>query len=216
MGGWQPFHRGFAQYQADALRVASFDATHQIIQQNMQQRRAMAAILAAIPDEPQEFSGSDLESPERRAEIACFSPFFRLFENLLAQRIALTDLSPRRFEKLLAELLEAEGYVVTLGRGTKDGGIDVWAEREQPGIGLCAVVWQAKNPLPKNSVGIKVVRELAGVREDSGATKGMIATTTRLTKDALAYVERRKYTLGKVDGEDLIAWIARTLRRQAG
>ncbi|MGI8913013.1 MAG: restriction endonuclease [Chloroflexota bacterium] len=166
----------------------------------------------SIPDGEQQFSGAGLARPETRLEIAYFSPFFRLVENLLARNVSLTDISPRQFEKLLADLLDADGYSVTLGKGAKDGGVDVWAERELPGIGLYAVAWQAKHPLPKNRVRIGVVRELAGVRAEREASKGMIATTTYLTKDALEMVKRHKYTLGKVDKDDLMEWMARISR----
>jgi len=43
--------------------------------------------------------------------------------------LALDNLSWREFEKLIAELLEADGYSIKLMAGTKDGGVDVVAEK---------------------------------------------------------------------------------------
>lgn len=63
----------------------------------------------------------------------------------------------------------------------------------------------------KNKVGISVIRELADTRQEFGASKGIIVTSTYLTRGALERVERDKYILGKVDRKDLDLWIKKTL-----
>lgn len=62
-------------------------------------------------------------------------------------------------------------------------------------------------------VGLHLIRELADSVHEFKASKGIIVTTSFLTKGALDRVERDKYTLGKVDRNDLEAWINRILHK---
>src|SRR5262249_17547238 len=55
------------------------------------------------------------------------------------------------------------------------------------------------------------IRELADTRNEFGASKAIIVTSSHLTRGALDRIERDKYVLGKVDREELQAWIQRTL-----
>ena len=72
-------------------------------------------------------------------------------------------------------------------------------------------VWQAKKQKRSNKVDISVVRELADTRLEWGASKAIIVTSTYLTKGALDRIQRDKYTLGKMDRDDVDAWVARSL-----
>ncbi len=74
-------------------------------------------------------------------------------------------------------------------------------------------VWQAKKLKPGNKVGINVIRELADTRNEHKASKGMVVTTTHLTRGALARVQQDQYILGKVDRDDLMQWIRKVKRR---
>ena len=120
-------------------------------------------------------------------------------------------MSWREFEKLIATLLEKDGYTVELMQGSKDGGVDVVAVKEMGPNGYFKALWQAKKKGIGNKVGISVVRELADTRQQFGASKGIIVTSSYLTRGALERVNREKYLLGKVDRSDLAAWINRTL-----
>jgi HJR/Mrr/RecB family endonuclease len=145
------------------------------------------------------------------ARVARYSPSFDLLRRLQKDASALNDLSWRQFEKLIASLLESDGYEVELMQGSKDGGVDVVAIRDDGAAGSFKTLWQAKKMSSKNKVGISVVRELADTRQEFGASKGIIVTSTYLTSGALERVERDKYLLGKVDRKDLDEWIRRTL-----
>lgn len=61
-------------------------------------------------------------------------------------------------------------------------------------------------------MGIEVIRELAGTRSEHKASKGILVTSTYLTKGALERVERDTYILGKVDKSDLLNWIDRIIQ----
>jgi Restriction endonuclease len=161
------------------------------------------------PDEHEviEHPETELVLPETRDRIVVYSPSILLLEKLRARNMSLFDLEWRQLEEIVAELLTQDGYTVQLGRGTKDGGKDIVAMKSFPGVGLIMSVWQAKNLEPKNKVGLRVIRELADTRVEHKASKGVIVTTTSLTRDALKRVERDSYWLHKVDGTDLDAWI---------
>lgn len=66
-------------------------------------------------------------------------------------------------------------------------------------------VWQAKHT--KNKVQLRVVRELADTTREFRASKGIIVTSSYLTKGALERIERDRYTLGKIDRDELLEWL---------
>lgn len=158
------------------------------------------------------YNSQELTIPETRVKIGYLSPSFRVLEKLLAGGINLDTLHWRDFEELVAELLEKDGYIVDLGPGSKDGGVDIIAVKDLGETGLFKSVWQAKKKERGNKVGLSVIRELADTRNEYKASKAMIVTTTYLTKGALDRVKRDQYILGKVDRDDLMFWTERILR----
>lgn len=159
------------------------------------------------------FQDSLVKLAETKIEIAHFSPSFSVLQKLLGRHVQIDDLNWREFERLISELLERDGYEVELMRGTKDGGVDVVAVKDMGEAGFFKTLWQAKKNYLKNKVGLSVIRELADTRNEFKASKGIIVTSTYLTRDALARIQRDKYILGKVDRDDLNEWIQRTLFR---
>lgn len=154
---------------------------------------------------------SILEAPDTEIRIARFAPSFSLLRQFQNGPAAIDNMSWRDFEKLIATLLEKDGYVVELMKGSKDGGVDVVAVKDLGPNGYFKALWQAKKQALTNKVGISVVRELADTRQEFGASKGIIVTSSYFTRGALERINRDKYLLGKVDREDLDAWIRRTL-----
>lgn len=157
------------------------------------------------------FQASIIQRAETKIELARYSPSSSILQRLFARKVQIDDLNWREFERLVSELLEQDGYEVELLRGTKDGGVDVVAVKDMGTAGFFKTVWQAKKKDLKNKVGLSIVRELADTRSEFKASKGMIVTSTYLTRGALARIERDKYILGKVDRDDLSAWIQRIL-----
>lgn len=157
------------------------------------------------------FQPSVIALPESRVEVARLSPSHSVLQSLLLRPGALDELHWRQFEKLIAELLEADGYTVELMQGTKDGGVDVIAVRDHGPLGLFKTLWQAKKKNPGNKVGLSVVRELADTRNEFGASKAFIVTSTYLTRDAIQRIQRDCYQLGKLDRDDLNKWISQVL-----
>ena len=113
----------------------------------------------------------------------------------------------RDFEKLVGELLESDGWIVEVTKQTRDGGIDVVASRDDPTIGKIKSLWQAKRYGPKSKVRLHEVRELSAIREEFRATKAMVVTTNRLTRDAVEWIRRDIYRLGYKEHDDMAEWI---------
>ncbi len=137
-----------------------------------------------------------------------------LAADLLHAGRLLSDLPWRQFEELIGALLEAEGWSVVVTRPSKDGGVDVIATKNDPIIGVVRAVWQAKRYGPTRRVRLCEVRELSAVVEAERATKGIVVTTSRLTRDAIDWVKRDVYRLDYKDALKVEAWVLRTVMRE--
>jgi hypothetical protein len=123
----------------------------------------------------------------------------------------LSELHWRDFEKLLATLLERSGWIVELTRGSKDGGIDVIAMKNDSKIGAIKSLWQAKKYHSKNKVQLRDARELSAVREEQKATKAVIVTTSHLTKGALDWIRKDKFRLDYKEKDDVEKWVLNSI-----
>lgn len=105
----------------------------------------------------------------------------------LDSRRDLLDMTPTEFEHLVRQLFEAMGMKSWNTQASKDDGVDAVAVNEDPVFGgLCVI--QAKRY--RGAVGVEPVRALAGVMEDKHATKGIMVTTSWVTKDGHAFATR--------------------------
>ena len=156
------------------------------------------------------FSRNELLAQANHSKLILFSPSLQLLKNLHEKRISLFEVGWRDFEKLVAELLEQDGYEIELGKGTKDRGVDIRARKHLPNIGYIQTVWQAKH-LISNKVGLNIIRELADTTLETGSSNGIIVTSSKLTRGAIDRITRDCYKLGKVDRDDLGEWIKRIM-----
>jgi restriction system protein len=121
----------------------------------------------------------------------------------------LRTVDGRSFERILAELLERQGYQVELQRGTKDGGIDIFALLRTGPMGPHRYLVQAKRWT--NAVGVAPVRELMFLHSRHHVTKSCLVTTSRFTKGAWKLAEDYRWQLELRDFESLQEWIAKAL-----
>jgi restriction endonuclease Mrr len=126
---------------------------------------------------------------------------------LIEEGRLLSEMDWREFEKLIAELLEKDGWKIQLLRGTKDGGIDVISSRTDPAIGALKAIWQAKRYGEGHKVQLAHARELSGVVQREAASKGVLVTTTSLTRGALDWVKQDEFRLSAKDGNEVRKWI---------
>lgn len=115
----------------------------------------------------------------------------------------MRELSPRKFEEVVAEILGDQGHTVQLTPATRDGGRDIIVEMQTP-LGVMLVIIECKRWLPPNKVGLSVVeRFLYVIREKSKANSGIIATTTTFSADARKSAREYKYQLRLADFNQL-------------
>ena len=135
--------------------------------------------------------------------------FARLLEVVGRQPREAYQLPPRRFEELIAHIFERFGYDVELTAESRDGGYDISAvRRAEADIRLLI---ECKRYTPPNKVGRPILQRLGGVLNDRDiqATKGILATTSTFTSDALKYLEMNRWRLEGRDLEGILDWIRR-------
>lgn len=147
------------------------------------------------------------ESPILRVDFEVISQ--HLTEHLISNPDAIHQLSPRKFEELVAYLMEKQGYEVTLTKQSRDGGIDIFALKRD-GFGNFLTIVDCKRYSEKIPVGIDLVRTMYGTLNIAKASHGIIATTSRFTKDAKDLAEKYRYQISLKDHADITQWIQET------
>jgi restriction system protein len=105
----------------------------------------------------------------------------------LDSRPDLLDMTPWEFEHLIRQIFEAMGMKSWVTQASKDDGVDALAVNEEPVFGgLCII--QAKRY--RGAVGVEAVRALGGVMDDKHATKGILVTTSWVTREGHAFAAR--------------------------
>ena len=114
----------------------------------------------------------------------------------------LRELSPSEFEELVAWLYQEMGFQAYKTRDSRDGGVDVVAERQTIGDREKHLI-QCKHTKGENVVGVAVVRELRGVLSNTPeATKAVVVTNGAFSKDAQQEVRNSRVEL--VNGKLLL------------
>jgi hypothetical protein len=131
-----------------------------------------------------------------------------IVEQLKKRPESVHDLSPRKFEELLAELLSNMGWRVELTPATRDGGKDLLAYLDtEVGEILCLV--EAKKHRRDRKVGIDLVRSLYGTLCDYQANSAMLVTTSSFSPDAHEFQKKHRYQLSLRDYGHIVDWIQR-------
>ncbi len=122
----------------------------------------------------------------------------------LASPSSLSKLSGRALEEFAASLLRGLGLDVQLTAASRDSGVDVIAVSSEVSPTMFLVECKGgrqRGRLPS------IVRELHGTTADAGASKGILVTTSPVTKAAWAVAERHPWRLTIADTETLLEWI---------
>ena len=119
----------------------------------------------------------------------------------------------RNFERLTTEFFRRQGYEVDLGPGRKDGGVDVrvWTDKDSK-TGPPLMLVQCKRY--KDVVGIETVKAFWSDVHFEGAEKGLIATTSSVSRDSKKLCEVRKWPMTFAEAAEVQKW-ARTMWRHA-
>ena len=144
----------------------------------------------------------------RRIAVVSDDYWSKVIQHLSENPESLHELTPRKFEELIAELLQRDGYLVTLTPERKDGGFDVLALQDSP-AGKHLYLVECKRFAQHHPVGVSIVRALYGVVERAKATAGLVVTTSRFTSGALEFQADLPYRMGLQQYEDLCDWLER-------
>ncbi|MDZ7950286.1 restriction endonuclease [Nostoc sp. DedQUE09] len=142
--------------------------------------------------------------PETR--IAILNINEELVRDLAKYPEMLYELDPRKFEELVAHILQNKGFDITLTPKTRDGGRDIQAVHKSS-LGNMLYLIECKRYQSSNKVRVELVRSLYGVKQRERATMGILVTTSSFTKDALDFASPLKYELSLRDYETLKKWL---------
>lgn len=118
----------------------------------------------------------------------------------------LYELTPRKFEELVASLLEDMGLSVELTQATRDGGTDIIAQIKHSLTSFLVFV-ECKRYAPDNKVDVSIVRSVAGVHLLKEPAKSIIVTTSTFTKDAKDEAKQFQGKIDLKDYENLKEWL---------
>lgn len=121
-----------------------------------------------------------------------------LIKDLATHPERLYELTPRRFEELVAELYRRRGFEATLTPASGDEGVDVYVVRKDD-LGQTLWVVQAKRYAAHNKIGAGVVRELYGTVTAKNASAGVVVTTSFFEPGAERLQREYQYRLGLRD-----------------
>lgn len=116
----------------------------------------------------------------------------------------LKGLNWRDFEKIVAALLESQGYQVELGPGWNDGGIDLKLIQRDP-IGDILTLVQVKR-YNKIKIRLEAVQALHGVTMADGAANGMFVTTSAYLPSAERFADRDNVPMTLHTSSDVQQW----------
>lgn len=119
----------------------------------------------------------------------------------------LYELSSRKFEELIASILEDMGLDVQLTQATRDGGSDIIASIKNSLTSLLILV-ECKKYAPGHKVSVDIVRQVAGVHMLKEPAKSIIVTTSTFTKDAIKEVKQLKEKIELKDYDNLKEWLS--------
>lgn len=117
----------------------------------------------------------------------------------------LLELSPEKFEGLIAALFKAYGHRVEVVGGNSDHGVDVAVMTDQ------GERWVVQCKRYSGSVGEPVVRDLYGTMLHEEAQRAYLITTGSFSQQAEVWAEGKPIVL--YDGEGLVKLIRRTQKR---
>ena len=106
--------------------------------------------------------------------------------------------SPHEFEHLIADLYTDLGYRTRVTKEGSDGGVDVIAE----GAGETIII-QVKQYSPGNKIGRPTIQQTAGVREQFGADKAAVVTSSNFTGTAQEASRDYGHRMELINGQSL-------------
>jgi len=115
------------------------------------------------------------------------------------------NLSSVRFEELIGEVLESNGYRVELSRRTSDGGIDLFVVGTRD-RNSHPFLFECKHYTQGQRVGIEPVISLSEVGDGGSNRRSLISTT--LLQESFLHLTRSRWDLSYADYAAVLKWVA--------
>jgi len=133
-----------------------------------------------------------------------------LITQLSENRDMIYDISSREFEKVVAQLLQDNGFDTHLTQPTRDGGRDILAKKT--GINGKPVVFyvECKRYSRTNKVSVDHVRALYGVQTADKVNKACLVTSSYFSPDAVKFAKDQNVMIDLIDGDALHDLIVRS------
>lgn len=116
------------------------------------------------------------------------------------------SLSPRMFEKLVAEMLANFGWQIEFTPQTKDGGYDIFAVSRDASGARTSWIIECKKYSKHRKVGVDIVRALYAVKLSERAANVMLVTTSNFTRGVEDF-KTHAHDLELKDYGDLVEWL---------
>lgn len=130
----------------------------------------------------------------------------KLLELLSKHPNYLYQLSSRKFEEVVAEIMIQMGYNVELTPSTHDGGKDIYVAHKN-NLGSFLYLVECKKNAPDNHIGLDIIQRLYGVVSDEKATAGIIVTTSYFTKSAKDFQQKHSFQMSLKDFDSIKKWL---------
>ena len=117
----------------------------------------------------------------------------------------LARLHWREYEKLIAELLQAQGFQVELGPGSADGGVDIRLIQRDP-IGDILTLVQVKKYSRNRRIELQAVQALHGAKEAERADGSIFVTTSDYQPCAMRFAGRENVQMDLYVSDDVRKW----------
>lgn len=137
------------------------------------------------------------------------SYFDRLSIDLQTRPEQLQEMSDRKFEEFVAEMLNRDGFEVHLTPQTRDGGFDVLAMRRLEALGELLFLVECKRYKRSRKVGVEIVRSLYGVVCEKRANAGLVVTTSTFSKPAIEKTREIGAQMALKDYNGILEWMKR-------
>lgn len=115
-----------------------------------------------------------------------YDPIEELIREAAHNPSIIHRLTPRDFERFIAQIFEGFGFSVELTAATRDDGADIVCMSYTHGIPFKLAI-EAKRYSPHRPVSVDLVRSFVGANELIRANKLLFVTTSRFTRDARTY-----------------------------
>ncbi|GMG62225.1 hypothetical protein TEHAB4_19730 [Tetragenococcus halophilus] len=132
----------------------------------------------------------------------------RFINYLYRQKKDINQIHWRQFEGLVAEFFYRNNYTVYLSSGRNDGGVDVYALKENENTKKPeSIIIQCKRYKETNKVEVNVVKALYFDVKDKDVDKALVVTTSYLEPQGKQICDSKKYPINYAEIDKVEKWI---------